>query len=197
MTINSFIEIGAASLTLACVLLLMYKKVLGWPVAIVAAGLYMYTFYQAELIAQTVLQAVFMFQSFYGWGNWGNENEDELKVKPLNNKEIGNYIVFVCVFTGIFTFITQPEEIFLGAFDAFIMGIALLANFLLSKKVIQSWYLWGLVDLLSVFLFLAYELYWSVLLYAILMIIAMNTYITWNKDFKSISTRRKMSNDEQ
>jgi nicotinamide mononucleotide transporter len=185
---NLYIEFLAAILTLGCVILLMLKNVWGWPVAIIAAALYMYTFYKVDLLAQTTLQFVFIIQSFYGWYNWGKDKNSKLKIRPITPKELKLGLLFVPLFSVIFVLIVNPKDSIIGGIDAFITGLALLANFLLTKKVIQSWYLWALVDLLSVCLFLAHELYWSVLLYAILMFIAGNTYKIWVKEYSNEKT---------
>jgi nicotinamide mononucleotide transporter len=173
----------AAFLTLLCVILLMRKNVLGWPMAILASIYYFLVFYEVDLYGQMSLQIIYIAQSFYGWHLWKKDVGDDLKIRKINFNEIRYGTLFIFAFGIIFFLLVNPVEPIIGAFDAVITGLALLANYLLAKKVIQSWYLWAFVDLLSVMLFLAHGLYWSVMLYIILMVIASNTYISWSKDY--------------
>jgi len=75
-------------------------------------------------------------------------------------------------------------------FDIWIVLLALFANYLLSIKVYQSWLIWIIVDVLSIGLMISQELWWSVGLYVILLINAVNAYITWKKEYEMDISRK-------
>jgi len=180
----NYLEIAAVISTLLCVILLNKKYVLGWPVGILAAGLYILVFQNQNLYAQSSLQLIFIIQSAYGWYLWNGDSGQEIKIVKIDYWILFTHILLVVVISlSIYPLIGDlgGENSFL---DILTTLLALLANYYLSKKILQSWLVWGLVDVLLLGLFAMFGLWWSFGLYIILTIIAINAYLTWNNDYE-------------
>lgn len=177
------IEIFASVLTLICVILFNIKNYWGWPVAIVAALLYMVVFIQTELWFQTVLQLIFIWQSIYGWIHWKSQ-KDELNVIVPNYSLVGTHVIFFVLLSLTIYAIASKLNIILNPIDIITTFLALLANYYLSKAILQSWLVWIIVDILLIIMFIQLELWWSTGLYILLLINAENSFIRWKKQLK-------------
>jgi len=175
-------EIGAVITTLLCVYLLNRKKTLGWLFGIFGAALFFIVFIQEDLLFQSGLQVVYLAQSVYGWWSW--KKEDKKKPKMMDNWIVAIAIVEVLVISAVLVSII-PSLSGLGAFlDVLTTLLALLATYYLSKKIIQSWYLWVLINILMLALFILQGLWIATGMEIILLIIAINASINWTKEFK-------------
>ena len=63
-------EIFAFILSLACVLLNAYGKILTWPLAIASSTAYAYVFFNSQLFGDAALQFVFVGLAIYAWITW-------------------------------------------------------------------------------------------------------------------------------
>lgn len=63
--------------------------------------------------------------------------------------------------------------------DTWITSISLLAQWMMSKKYLQHWLLWILVDLCSIILYLYKSLYLTSLLYFIFLLLCIKGYKNW------------------
>jgi len=175
-------EIFAAISTLVCVFLLNKQNILGWPIGIIAATLYIFVFWKNELIFQSSLQIIYILQSMYGWLYWKLKIQDNIVVKWKN----ADILAYTLLVIGVALSLTQYIR-FLGIevsmLDVITTLLALFANYLLSEKVLQSWYIWILVNILLIPLMISQELWWTVGLYSILLLNSIHASITWNKNY--------------
>lgn len=180
------LEAIAAILTLGSVILLKYKKRSGWWIGIIAAILYGIVFWQSDIFFQSALQIIFVIQCIDGLYSWNSLID--LKIKQKDFFEIFDPIAFfttLCIIgflTGLT--LTNLEELSIGYIDVYTFGLALFANWLLIKGIIQSWYVWILLDVILIGLFYYLELWWSVGLYVILLSNAIHASLKWNKEYK-------------
>lgn len=175
------LEIIAVILTLITVILLKNKNWIGWPIGIGAAFLYGIVFYYENLVGQSMLQGVFILQSFYGWWYWQIKKNEKITIKSH-----GDFWLYPILFFTLIMFVSWksfPEEI-VQYLDFYTVALALLANFLLAKSVLQSWYVWIFVDVVLIGLFIYIGLWWTVGLYVLLLMNAIHASIKWKKDYE-------------
>jgi nicotinamide mononucleotide transporter len=177
-------EIIAVVLTLLCVFLLNKQNILGWPVGIIAAGLYSYIFIETELYGQVFLQGIFILQSIYGWWYWKRGDSDVNVTRLGESKVFYKGIFLTLIFVLIF--LVQPDwglENRIHGLDFYCLFLALWANYLLSKKVLESWLIWIVCDIFMIILMCSQELWWSAGLYVLLLMNASNAYLTWKNNY--------------
>jgi nicotinamide mononucleotide transporter len=63
--------------------------------------------------------------------------------------------------------------------------ISLVANIWLARKIIETWFLWIVADIILIGLFTAKALYFSAATYGLFLIMAVLGYIEWRKGMKS------------
>lgn len=170
---------------------------------------YFVVFYQAHLYSAMLLQTVYFLFSLYGYFHWkhpapGQEGKNrELRIRRLNKGRWALVIVIVLVFGGLWSegiiyFQSRfPEYIDPPAFprlDALLTVASITGQFLLSRKVMDNWIIWIVVDVLSTALYAYMGLFFTALLFAIFTLIALRAVVDWNKQYKQQDENRKENN---
>jgi nicotinamide mononucleotide transporter len=182
------VELFAAILTLWCVWLTTKRNILSWPVGIAAIVLYAFTFFGVKLYADFFLQGVFLIQSIYGWYNW-SQNKNNIneviinKVSTLNRA--WSVIVILILYITISHILIHYTDASIPYADAYLTSVCIMANYLLSKRKIENWYLWIHADFLYIALFCYKGLYVSAVLYFILGVLAIKGLLDWKKQLNN------------
>tara|TARA_R110000772_G_scaffold1210_5_gene4320 strand:- start:9426 stop:9965 length:540 start_codon:yes stop_codon:yes gene_type:complete len=175
------LEILGSISILLCVYLTAKQNVLCWPIGILGCIAYLIIFYSSELYGESFLQIVFIIQSLYGWYYW-KKKDDLLNVTKIGILPILNHLVILII---LFIGVIMGVE-FMGILDTVITLLSLLATYYLTKKYLESWYLWIVVDILAIILFFDRGLYVSSALYLGLLILATNGLFKWKKSLKTV-----------
>jgi len=174
------LQIIAMVSTIYCVYLIGKQNILGWPVTIVSALSLIVIYVLTHLYSQIILQGLYLVQAVYGWYYWKkNDTLMVTKIGLLNT--ILSSIVLVSV---VFTFmVVCPINIDSTVkIDVISAVIGIYATWLLTKKVLETWLLYMLYNLMLIVLTVEAGLYILVLLNVILFLISLNGYRLWKKD---------------
>ena len=130
---------------------------------------------------EAYLQIFYVGMAVYGWSQW-NSAEKPLLVRSWSKtnhlKAIG-LILFLTLLSGYL--LETYTEAALPFFDALTTWGAVVATYMVAKKLIENWIYWFVVDLISVFLFLTRDLYLTAGLFFVYLIIIVFGYKTWKK----------------
>lgn len=166
----SYLEFFGTVSNLACVWLAAKNKISTWGVGILGIVLYIFLFYQIQLYSDVLEQFYFLVMSFYGWWlwikigkkkNWESENKSGIKIssKKTNLITSGLIVIGTLLLTALTSNLNKllPTIFAIPAsypmLDAFTTVLSIAATILLAKKVIESWYLWILVDVIGIWLY--------------------------------------------
>ncbi|MHC1704692.1 MAG: nicotinamide riboside transporter PnuC [Tenuifilaceae bacterium] len=175
---------------LICVWLTVKQNIWCWPTGIAQVALYIFVFYEAHLYSDMILHIFYVFINIYGWYHWLKKDveTEELKVSRTGKAFIG--WVVVCI-VGTFAWgflLANYTDAALPYPDSFITAASLIAQWLMARKVLESWIFWIIVDIVAVFVYLIKSLYLTTGLYAIFLIMATIGYFEWRKAFISQKT---------
>jgi nicotinamide mononucleotide transporter len=175
-----------------CVLLTVLQKPHNWPLGIVKDAFFALVLASSQLYISAGLQLVFIFVGCYGWWKWlyGGENGAQLRVSRLTAKQavwcVAGWIAGVLALPVIFKAAAQqaglppPDYVY---WDASIVSSILIAQWMLTNKKIENWFVWFfLVNLSQVFLYIIKGLYPMLLLQFAYMTLAVLGYLAWRKD---------------
>lgn len=137
-------------------------NILTWPSGIVNATAFCLLFYQARLYSDAMLQVFFLVMTVYGWRNWASAGAaGPLPVSSLRNNTrillavglVAGALTWGLLMRNVHVWLPSlfPEPAALPLVDAFISLGSVLATFLLAQKKWESWLLWIMVDVASVF----------------------------------------------
>lgn len=170
---------------LISVTLTVKENIWCWPFGILNVILFAWIFFQSAIYGQMLLQFFFLLLILYSWYQWlyGGEAKTSLTVSRISMNQIFYSIPITILMTILLQkgiqFLSQKENFSL--LDSIVTSLSFTAQFLLAKKILESWIVWIIVDLLSVFLFLQTGLYKIGFFYFLLLILATSGYITWKR----------------
>jgi nicotinamide mononucleotide transporter len=181
----SLIEIFATFFGLICVFLTIKENIWCWPAGIIQVFLFIFIFYDARLYSDMLLHIIYVFFNFYGWYNWHYLKSDTEVMKVTT---LGNYLIYWIAACAIGTLgLAMLMESYTNASlpypDSFIAASSLLAQWLMAKKKLESWYFWILADVVAIVIYFIKELYLTSGLYAIFLVLATIGYLEWRKSF--------------
>jgi nicotinamide mononucleotide transporter len=154
----------------------------------VAVVLYSYIFYEAKLYSEVGLQIYYVIVQIYGWIHWlrGGARGSDLPV--TRQTSIQNAAWISATATGTlalgYTMATYTDASLPYA-DAFATIAALVAQWLLARKKLESWLFWIVIDLVSVRNYWIKELHVTTGLYVVLLVLATMGYFAWRKSMRA------------
>ena len=175
----------AGSLSIA---LLIKQNIWTWPVGIAYTVASLHVFYTAKLYADFTLHVFFLIMSLYGWYYWlrGNNRIDSELLVSREKKKVLVYSLVICSVAIIFTsnlFILYTDAD-LPYWDSATSILSIFAIWLQSRKKIESWIFWLIIDILSVGIYFYKELYFYSLLYSIYVVMAFLGYVAWLESYR-------------
>jgi len=181
---TSLLELVSFFLSVITVALTIRQIHWGWLFSIVSAALYAAVFFDAKLYGDMGLQVVFILVSIWGWWLWwrGDDESAPLVVTSLSfSQRLLSSFVWLVLFAALFYFLKNYTDTDVPYADGFLTAGSLLGQFLLSRKKIENWLIWIVVDILYVGLYVYKNLQLTALLYAVFVIMAVMGLRTWSK----------------
>lgn len=182
------IELLGAVLTVICVWLNTQQNPWGWLVGILGIICYLWVFYQVRLVGDFLLNIYFLLTSLYGWYHWryGKGNMKKLPISRLSLPKLMTYVIAGLVLGVIFgEILARYTSASVPRWDAIATTFSVIAQWLLAKKKVESWGFWIFVNVIYVGIFLAQELFATMLVYAILLALAIKGYWQWKLELIS------------
>jgi nicotinamide mononucleotide transporter len=176
------VEAVAVAVTLVSVWLTAEGHVLCWPAGIVGGLLYTYIFGRARLYSDVLLQIYFVVTSVYGWYAWthGGPGGGALGVTRLSLPAAAAWAtISITGAAGLGGVMRRCTRAALPYWDAAIAVMSLVAQYLLTRKVLESWILWVAVDAIAVGVYASRRLFLTAALYGVLLALAAKGLWTW------------------
>ncbi|MFD0696190.1 nicotinamide riboside transporter PnuC [Paenibacillus sp. GCM10027628] len=192
-TSSSTLEIVATTTGLLSVWLTARENIWAWPVGLVNVGCFFFMFGEAKLYADMTLQVFFFILSVYGWMIWLTKREG-YKVRPTRKITFRLALILGILFVGFTILWGYVLKTFTDASipyaDALIATLSIVAQYLLSSKVLENWLCWIAVDVMSIAMYAYKDLYAVAFLYLIFLLIATAGYISWKRDLLHVDGRK-------
>ena len=180
-------EILAAILAIVYLLLALKQDIKCWIAWIASSLMYLFVMLYAGLLMESALQIFYVGMGIYGWMQWDKKSDqDKLSISRWNRKQhlyaIGS-LVCVVMISGFM--LSNNSDAVAPYVDSFTTWGAILATFMVAKKVLENWIYWFVIDFVSVFLFLSRELYPTAVLFVIYLVIIVFGYRAWIQAMRS------------
>jgi nicotinamide mononucleotide transporter len=184
----TWIEGIAAVCGLLCVWLTVRQNIWCWPTGLIQVLLYIGVFYHARLYSDLILHVIYVIMQVYGWYHWlhGGHNRSELPVTMLSMPALTGWIIVGMgaiipwgYLMATYTDAAAPYP------DAFITAMSLIAQWLMARKRLESWYFWIGVDIVAIVVYLYKELFITTGLYSVFLILALFGYFQWRRTIQS------------
>jgi len=178
------LELVAAVVGALSVWLSVRQNIWSWPTAIVNVVLYAVVFYEAKLYADMGLQVIYAILSIYGWYEWlyGGAGHTELHVSRTGPRLGAALALIAAAGSAILgVFLHHATDAALPFMDSFLSSTSLVAQWMMTKKLLENWLVWISVDVLYVGMFIFKGLFLTAGLYAVFLALAVKGYIDWRR----------------
>lgn len=161
-----------------------------WPVGLITSALYIVVFYNAKFYADMGLQWYYLGISIYGWLYWVKGNKESannsLPIKRSSLKLlISLSIITAILFIAMGYILSNYTDSPLPWWDAFTTSLSITATWMLARKLIDQWWIWMVVNLISVCLYIYKDLDLTAGLFIAYFALAIAGYLQWNKQYKT------------
>lgn len=167
----TWVEVIGFATGAACVWGVARQKIWNWPVGILNNIAFVILFLGAGLYGETVLQLIFAVIAVYGWIKWsrgasGAAGSNDLPIRDASRTEaIGGVAAVVLGTAAIAYLLHAGTDSVVPIPDAFVLAASLVATYAQAKKIFAHWYLWIVIDLVSIPLYFSRGLALTAILY--------------------------------
>jgi nicotinamide mononucleotide transporter len=150
-----------------CVGLIVRENAWNWPIGLANNAFFFVLFLRSRLYGDMMVQVVYFVLGIYGWWHWlfGGVQRSQLPISRLSRAE---WIVIVAAIPAL-TAAVRPILIAVNGasplMDALTTVLSLIAQYLMTLKRIEHWWLWILADALYVPLYVSRQLPLTAVLY--------------------------------
>lgn len=213
----SWIEAVGTIAGLLCIWLASLENIVNYLFGLINVTLFAIIFFQIQLYASLLLQLFFFAANLYGWYAWSrqtSQNEAELQIRWLPLPKALSWLAACVVAIALMTFYIDPVFAVLtrvavnvmqglgmnvvmptlqpDAFpfwDSSMMVLSIAAMVLMTRKYVENWLLWVIINVISVAIFTLQGVYAMALEYLILTFIALNGSRMWMNSARERGSR--------
>lgn len=190
----SWLEAIAALFGVANILLIVRRSVWNFPAALVMVTLTGVVLWDARLYSDAGLQVFFFVVNILGWVLWARNRgtEGDIIVDRLGLAGRLSWIALALAatwgwgwFMALNTNATNPW------WDASVAMLSMVAQILMTRRYIDNWHWWIVVNIFSIGLYWQKQLYWFTGLYLIFLGMALWGLAEWRRAEARQSQMRK------
>jgi nicotinamide mononucleotide transporter len=182
-----WLEIVATVFGIVSVWLSTRENIWSWPTALVNVLLSVPVYYAAKLYSDMGLQFVYAALSVYGWYEWlhGGENRTELPVSRTPRRLVPALVAVGVVAAAVLgTVAARYTDASWPYLDASLTAASLVAQWMMTRKLLENWALWIAVDVIYVPLLAYKHLYEFAVLYFIFLGLAIAGHVEWRRSLR-------------
>jgi nicotinamide mononucleotide transporter len=177
----------AVLLAVTYLVLAIRQNIWCWAAAAASTLIYLFIMYQAQLYMESVLQLFYLAMAAYGWYQWRrhSDSREDLRVStwPLSYHLFAMGTVFLLVFISG-NLLTEYSDAALPHLDSFTTWGAIVATFMVARKILENWVYWFVIDAVSVGLYLSRGLFLTALLFIAYLVMIVIGYRSWRASMR-------------
>jgi nicotinamide mononucleotide transporter len=183
------LEIAATIFTLICVILSVKRSLWQFPSGVVGTALFFFVVWEQRLYANAALQVFFLGVQFYGWWYWMRGDKG---ARPPIRSTNWQVVLALCLIglalAGLGAWALETfTDASMPLYDAAVFGLSVVAQFLLGRKRIETWPMWVVVNVLSVWLYASQGLWLFTALYVFFFFNAFWGWWEWRQEMNRYS----------
>ena len=152
-----------------------------WPAALVSTAIWMVVAFDAKLYMDSGLQVFYFAMGIYGWAQWRRGGAGHAGVRvhwwglPAHAVAIG-LVLLVSAGAG---FVLARSDAAFPYLDSFTTVAAIVATFMLARKLIENWLYWFVIDAVNIYLYLERDLTDYAALNALYLVMIVFGFLAW------------------
>lgn len=179
----SWLELFGAVSGLVCVWLVARQHVWNWPIGLTNNALFFVLFWRGKLYADALLQIAFAALSIYGWWRWTRHGtQPEARIRTTTRREwLLLTLLSVLATVAVAALLASQSDSPAPLWDASVLTLSLAATYGQAQKLLESWYVWIVVDLLSIPLYVSRSLHLTALVYVVFLVLCLIGLRDWKR----------------
>ena len=161
-----------------------------WAAAIVSVSLFFFLLLEGGLVFEAWLQVYYFAMAIYGWYSWTRKKKGDsalstLKISTLSLKShlliigIGGVLVLGTGFLAEhFQWGVLPYA------DAFTTWFSVITTWMVTRKILENWLYWVVIDLVSIYLYFDRGFLVSSGLFVFYVVLAGIGFVQWQKEYQ-------------
>ncbi len=180
-------ELLAVLLAIAYLVLAIKQNIWCWAAAAVSTLIYLFIMYRASLYMESALQVFYLAMAAYGWFQWRkhSDSKDDLRVStwPVRYHliAIAGVLLLVAISGNL---LTVHSNAALPYVDSFTTWGAVVATFMVTRKILENWVYWFVIDAVSVGLYTSRGLFLTALLFTAYLVMIVIGYRSWRASMR-------------
>lgn len=155
-------------LALAYLLLVIRQNIWCWLCAGVSSAIYVWLFMAAKLLMLSMLSIFYIAMAVYGWIVW-RRSEKDAAAMPVRVWSLRIHIIAITVILALTAgsgwLLSRYSDDAYPFVDSLLTFAAIWAAFLVTRKVLENWWYWLLIDAVSVVIYWSRDLELTALLF--------------------------------
>lgn len=195
----NWFEVAAVYTSFACTILCNYQDRSNYPVGIVSQLLYSYVFWTSGMYALASFNLYLVGSLTYGYFFWKDNPALVPVTRVASLKNWLGYASFGILILALFygsVYILEPANLALvSPMDAGIAALSGVAQLLLDRKRIETWYVWTVVNLISIPYYYSVGYYFFAFQYVIFLVNIGIGYMAWKKSMETSNLNDNIPSD--
>jgi len=189
-------EVIAVALAIAYLLLAMKESLWCWYAAFISTAIFIMLFWDASLLMESALQIYYLAMAVYGWYQWRSKQETKqsLKIHRWSKQRHLGVIALVMTLSLLSgSLLATHTDAAWPYVDSFTTWGSVVTTYMVTRKVLENWLYWLVIDSISIVLYWDRELYLTALLFVVYLIICVFGFIEWRRHYHAQTTQQDSS----
>lgn len=174
-----WLEVTSVFTSYSCTYLCVKESRLNFPIGILSVVLLSIVFYNAQLYSSMILSLYLVPMLLIGWWQW--REEVQLTVTRATKRNMFPIILWSTVTYVIVKSATDYAGGVLTQFDSAILVMSIVAQCLLIRKILETWAVWAVVNVLAIYTYFQAETYLVALQYVFFLGNTVYGFMTWQR----------------
>lgn len=191
------LEAASVAFSLAYLVLAVRQSLWCWPAALIGTLLSLVVFAEARLYPDSALQVFYAAMAVYGWLQWrrkgvvdgrGGPESADAPTLPVSTWPLRHHVLAIagCLLaTGVLGWRLSDTDAAFPYLDSFTSVGAVVTTYMVTKKILENWIYWLVIDGLGVYIYWSRELYLYAGLFVIYLVLVVVGFARWHRDWRA------------
>ncbi|MBP3548289.1 MAG: nicotinamide mononucleotide transporter [Alistipes sp.] len=186
---SSILQIVGTTLGLIYLWLEYKANIWVWVVSALMAITHGTLYLNSGIYADAAMQLYYLLAAIYGLVVWKRNSKDE-KSGSIKHTPVRWILPLVAVYAVlhvvIYFVLTQFTDSSVPFLDSMSTALCVVATWMLSRKLVEQWLVWLVVDMISVGLYFYKGIPLTALLYTLYCVLAVAGYMRWRRECRRV-----------
>ena len=182
-----WLETVSVVFALAYLALAIRQSLLCWPAALISTAAWMLVVFDARLYMDAALQVFYFAMAIYGWIQWRRGGAAGKGVTVHWWRWSTHLIVLLAILLASLAsaWLLRDTDAAFPFVDSWTTIAAVVTTFMVTRKVIENWIYWFVIDGVSIYLYSSRGMYLTALLFVLYVVLVVFGYRRWRRHYRA------------